>query len=487
MLKILCRSAACAALLAGAALPASAAVGPDYKGPPAAAPVSTAAGRFHRAADAHAVTAQPPARWWDGLNEPLLARLVDEALADSPTVREAEAKVRAARARLGESKANRLPSGGVAARELSARLPGALGGQGGSTTDLNLYSAGFDASWELDLFGGKRRAIEEAGARAQAQAAELADAQVQLAAEVGQAYVGLRETQTRLALARDAVDLQRQLLDLTRQRQAQGAAADGDVERVQTGLEQAEAEVAPLEGQVDQFRDQLAVLTGREPGALDAELAAAAAVPTPPAATPVGDPAELLRRRPDIRAAERQLAASNAVIGEHVADFFPKVTLKGDIGLSGASIGHGFGPGQFSAFGGPSLSWSLFDFPRIRAEVRGAKADRDAAAAEYQKVVLAALQDAEGSLSRYGAQSRSLVSLVRAEASATRASDITRRRYQAGTASLIDALDAQRQQIQARNARAEGQGELTNDYIALQKSLGLGWGQLSDKQIRVAK
>lgn len=478
MIKKLCRSAAVAAVIAGAALPATAAVGPDYKGPPVAAPVSTAASHFHRAAGAQAVTAPPPARWWDGLNDPLLSRLVDEALAGSPTIREAKAKVCAARARLGGSKAQLLPSGGAAAQEISARLPGGvLAGQDGSDTNLNLYSAGFDASWELDLFGGKRRAVEEARAEAQAQLADLADAQVQLAAEVGQAYVNLRDAQTRLALAHEAVELQRQILDVTRERKARGAAADGDVERVQTGLEQAEAEIAPLSGQIDQFRDQLAVLTGREPGALDAELAAAAPAPTPPSATPVGDPAGLLRRRPDIRAAERNLAARDAVIGEHVADYFPKVSLMGEIGFSGADIGHGFGAGQFSALGGPSLSWSIFNFPRIRAEVKGAKADRDAAAARYEAVVLTALQDAEGSLSRYGAQRQSLVSLGRAEVSATRAADIIRGRYQAGTANLIDTLDAQCQQIQARQALAEGQAALTDDYIAMQKSLGLGWGE----------
>jgi len=478
---LLCTTAAAAAALACTAYPAAAAVGPDYKGPPAAAPAATAAGRFHRAADAQAAAAAPPVRWWEGLNDPLLTWLVDEALAGSPTVREAQAKVRAARARLGESKTQLLPSGGAGAREANARLPDdILAGRSGAAKSLNLYNAGFDASWELDIFGGQRRAVEAAGAEAQAQQAALQDAQVQLAAEVGHAYVGLREAQTRLALAREAVELQRQVLDLTRQRQARGAAADGDIERVETDFEQAEAEVAPLAGQTDQFRDQLAVLTGREPGALDAELAAAVPVrgqvPAPPSATATGDPAALLRRRPDIRAAERRLAASTARIGQNVAEFFPKVSLVGDIGVSGADIGHGFGPGRFGAVGGPSLTWGVLNFPRIGAEVRAAKADRDAAAADYQAVVLSALQDAEGALSRFGAQRQRLAALARAEASATRAADITRRRYQAGTASLIDTLDAQRQQIQARQALAQGQAELTDDYVALQKSLGLGWG-----------
>jgi outer membrane protein TolC len=160
-----------------------------------------------------------------------------------------------------------------------------------------------------------------------------------------------------------------------------------------------------------------------------------------------------------------------------VAALFPKVTLFGDIGYSSTQSGQLFKSGSLGAFGGPSLSWSLFDIPRIKAQVRGAEANRDAAQAHYEGVVLAALQDAEGSLSRFGHQRQSLVSLVRAEASANRAADLISRRYQGGTASLIDVLDAQRQQILARQALAEGRARLTNDYVALQKSLGLGWGE----------
>lgn len=470
-----------AALFTGAALLSACAVGPDYKGPPLAAPMSVAAGHFHRAAEAEAPSAPPAARWWEALNEPELTRLIDQGLAASPTVLEAQARVRAARASLGESRARLLPSGGASAIEASASLPktalGALSGvnASGGSRSLNLYSAGFDATWELDVFGGTRREIEAAGARAGAQQAQLQDAQVELAAEIAGAYINLRDAQTWLRLARDAARLDQRVLGLTEQRQARGAAAEGDIDRVQTDLEQAQATVAPLEGLVQQTSDQIAVLTGREPGALDAELAIAAPVPTPPASTPIGDPASLLRRRPDIRAAERSLAASNAQIGENVAELFPKVTLFGDLGFSGADPGKLFKSGALGAIGGPSISWNIFSIPRITAQIHGAEANRDAAAAHYQGAVLAALQDAEGSLSRFGHQRTSLASLVRAEAAASRAADLVQRRYQGGTASLIDVLDAQRQQILARQALAEGQAQLTNDYVALQKSLGLGW------------
>jgi NodT family efflux transporter outer membrane factor (OMF) lipoprotein len=483
MSQSLRKPAAVAALIAATALLGACAVGPDYKGAPMAAPRSTAAGHFHRAAEAATPPAPPPARWWDALNEPELTRLIDQALAGSPTVREAQARVRQARAGLGESRTRLLPTGGANALEASVRVPkNALSGLTGvppatSSRNVSFYSAGFDALWELDLFGGTRRAIEAADAQLGAQQAQWQDAQVELAAEVAQAYVNLRDAQARLRLARDAVALQQRTLDLIGQRRGRGAAADGDVERVQTGLDQSQAQIAPLEGLVEQATDQLAVLTGREPGALDTELAAIAAVPSPPVLVPIGDPAALLRRRPDIRAAERRLAASNAQIGQNVAELFPKVTLFGNVGYSGTESGQLFKSASLGAFGGPSLSWNLFDIPRIRAQVRGAEAGRDAAQAHYEGVVLAALQDAEASLSRFGHQRQSLVSLARAEASATRATEIVQHRYQGGAASLIDLLDAQRQQILARQALAEAQARLTNNYVALQKSLGLGWSE----------
>jgi NodT family efflux transporter outer membrane factor (OMF) lipoprotein len=477
-----------AVVLAAAAMLTACAVGPDYRGPPPTAPLSIAAGRFHRAAGAEADPAPPPQRWWEALGDPMLTRLIDRGVAASPTVGEARARVRAARASLGETRAGRLPSGGASALEASARLPtGALGAllgsgaAGGSAlSDVNLYSAGFDATWELDVFGGTRREIEAAGAQAGAREAELQDAEVELAAEIAQTYVNLRDAQARLQLAAEALTLQRETLDLIGQRRARGAAADGDLERARAGVDQAQAQIAPLEGEVQQGCDALAALTGREPGALDAQLAAAGPVPAPPAATPVGDPATLLRRRPDIRAAERRLAASNARIGQAVARLFPKVTLLGDIGFTATDAGQLFDASRFSAVGAPSLSWNIFNYPAIEAQIGGAKADRDAAAAQYQATVLQALRDAEGALSRFGHQRQSLIFLMRAEASADRGAEIVARRRQAGTASLIDVLDARRQQIEARRALAQGRAQLTDDYIALQKSLGLGWGDAQD-------
>lgn len=472
-----------ATLLVGAALLAGcASVGPDYQGPPAAAPKAAAAAAFNRAPAAGASPASPPARWWVSLNDPLLSRFIDQALAESPTIEAARARVRGARASLRESRTKLLPTGGARVTEISARIPiGALSaatGQtssGGGVKTLELYNAGFDASWEIDVFGGTRRGIEAAAAHAGAQQAALEDAQVELAAETAQAYVDLRDAQTRLALARQDLVVEARVLDLVRERQARGVAAEGDIERAETGLYQTQAQIAPLQSRIDELRGQLAFLTGQEPGALDSVLAEARPVPTPPATTPVGDPGSLLRRRPDIREAERRLAASNAQIGQNVAQYFPRVQLIGDIGFTATEPGQVFRRSNFSALGGPSLSWDILNFPRIEAEVREAKAGRDEAAAQYRRTVLGALQDAEASLSRYGGQRESLAALALAETSATRAAEATRRRYQAGTAALVDLLDAERQAIHARQALAQGQAGLTDNFIALQKSLGLGW------------
>jgi len=472
-----------AVLLAGAALLAGcASVGPDYPGPPAAAPKAAAAAAFNRAAVAGASPVSPPARWWDSLNDPLLSHFIDQALAQSPTIDAAQARVRGARASLRESRTKLLPTGGANAREISARLPvGALSALtdrtngGGGVKTVDLYNADFDASWEIDVFGGARRGVEAAAARAAAQQAALEDVQVELAAETAQVYVDLRDAQARLALAREDLAVEARVLDLVRERQAHGVAAAGDVERAETDLYQTQAQIAPLQSRIDQLRDQLAVLTGEEPGALDGALAEARPVPTPPATTLVGDPASLLRRRPDIREAERRLAASNAQIGQNVAQYFPRVQLIGDIGFTATEPGQVFRHSNFSALGGPSLSWGILNFPRIAAEVGEARAGRDEAAAQYRRTVLAALQDAEASLSRYGGQRESLAALALAETSARRAAEATRLRYQAGTAALIDLLDAQRQAIHARQALAQGQAGLTDNFIALQKSLGLGW------------
>jgi NodT family efflux transporter outer membrane factor (OMF) lipoprotein len=250
---------------------------------------------------------------------------------------------------------------------------------------------------------------------------------------------------------------------------------DTDVERQTTQVENTKATLIPLDEQVTESLDQLAVLTGQAPGALDNELAVSAPLPNLPAAVPVDDPATMLQQRPDIRAAERRLAASNAQIGQHTADLFPKVTMLGYIGSSAADPGHVMRKSAFTWLGVPYLQWDVLDFGRTRSAIHQAEASRDEAIANYTHTVLAALQDANNALSRYGHQRESVARLQQIDASADRSATLMRQRYEAGASSLMDLLDTQRVQFSAQQNLVQGRADLLKDFVSLQKSLGLGW------------
>ncbi len=473
--------------LAAAALAlAGCTVGPNYKG----APPAPSADTFVRAPQTGVAVATPaPAAWWQSLNDPQLDELIAAALAHNPDLHAAQARLREARAQLSQQRANALPKTSADLAAIRTRAPdmnalsaltGANNANGGNsqagTGPIQLYTASFDATWEIDLFGGTRRAIEAASAQAEAVDADLADTQVSIAAEVANAYVDLRDQQQRLALSQRTAELQQQQLDLTRQRRGRGVAADADIERLTTQVENTRASLIPLDAQVTESLDRLATLTGRAPGALDAQLSGAnPALPSLPASVPIGDPAALLKQRPDVRAAERRLASSNAQIGEHIADYFPKVTLLGDLGFSAGDPGHLFRKQNWTWVGAPYLQWNLFDFGRTRGAVRAAEASRDEAEANYTKAVLGALQDANTALSRYGHQRDHVVALDKVQTSAVHSATLMDQRYRAGVSSLIDLLDTQRDALSAQQNVIAGQAELIKDYVSLQKSLGLGW------------
>jgi NodT family efflux transporter outer membrane factor (OMF) lipoprotein len=445
-------------------------VGPNYRGAPQVAPNAAQAVAFSRAPKDAVSTAPAVAAWWAAIGDPELSALIETALAQSPDIRAAQARLRQSRAGLREQQRDALPKGNASALYLHAHLPSSSG-----IGSINLYDLGFDASWEADLFGGTRRAIEAASAEAGAVEADLADAHVQLAAEVAQAYVDLRDRQQRVALVRQSADLEQQTLTLTQQRRARGVASDLDIERINSQVENTRSTIIPLDAQIIETLDQLALLTGREPGALDAGLGAAGPLPALPATLAVGDPAALLRQRPDIRAAEWRLVSQNAQIGEREADWFPKLTLLGDLGFSSSDPGHLVRKDSFTWIGLPRLQWNAMDFGRTKARVDQAKAGREEAEAKYESTVLGALRDAEVSLSRYGHQRDYVVSLQRVEASASRAAALTEQRYRAGTSSALDWLDAERTRFSAQQSRIAGEAQLIKDYVALQKSLGLGW------------
>ncbi|WP_367280189.1 efflux transporter outer membrane subunit [Sphingomonas sp.] len=457
-------------------------VGPDYGGPHMVANAERAGAQFRRA-DALQTVPQPPlARWWTSLDDPQLTALIDRALAASPDIAIAEARIRKARATYREQRGNQLPSISATGTAIVADLPAgslALPSQGAKSDRISaeFYNAGLDASWEIDLFGGRRRAAEGASAQAEAAEADLADVQVRLSAEVASNYVTLRELQQRLVLARRSAELLAQSLALVEQRERQGASSRDDVVRLRTELSRTQGALLPLEGQIAVTLDQLAFLTGDEPGAHDAALSAPAAIPALPASVPIGDPASMLRRRPDIRAAERRLAAATSSIGVNVARQFPSISIMGIIGLGGPSIGDVLDTGNVSTLLLPRINWSFLDFGRNRARVDQARGDRDEAEAQYRKAVLAALTDAETSLSRFGNQRESLLSAYRSAESARESARYAAQRFDRGAVPLTMSLDAERTALAATQSSIAAQAELTRAFIALQKALGLGWGE----------
>ncbi|CAM2151842.1 Efflux transporter outer membrane subunit [Pararobbsia alpina] len=479
----------CAIAAAAALMVAGCTVGPDYHGAPEVASDATHAASFVRTPATGMATTPAVSQWWITLHDPELTHLIEEALEQSPTIHAAQARLRESRAGLQEQQRDALPKASASAADIRVRAPdtsilqsnsnnsGGSSGSSGSTGrgPVDLYEIGFDASWEIDLFGGTRRAIEAASAQSDATEADLADAHVQLAAEVAQAYIDLRDQQQRLDLVRKSADLEAQMLDLTRQRRARGVASDLDVERIRTQVETTKSDLLPLDAQITESLDQLALLTGREPGALDAELNPVAPLPVLPETVAIGDPAALMRQRPDIRSAERKLAAQNAQIGEREADWFPKLTLFGDLGFTAADPGHLMRKDNFSWVGIPYLQWNALDFGRVKARVDQANASRDEAEAQYQSAVLGALRDADVALSRYGHQRENVYSLRTVESSASHTAQLTRQRYQAGVSTALDWLDAERTRYSAEQNRISGDAALIKDYVSLQKALGLGW------------
>lgn len=408
------------------------------------------------------------AQWWRGFNDPLLDRLETQALAASPSVAAARAKLRQARALATLEGKKSLPSGSVDTLALRADSPSAGG-------VVKFYNLGFDASWELDLFGGQRRATEAERAAAEAVEADLADAQVSLTADVARAYVGLRGAQARLSQVQAILALQARGLELTESRARAGTASQLDCERLRAQRQATAAQIGPIQAERSVYLDALAVLTGQQPGSLDEVLAPAGPIPLPPASVAVGDPGALLSRRPDVRKAERLLARETASIGVAEASRFPKVSLMGVVGLGGDSLSDLTDLDALTTLALPRLTWNALDFGRGAQRLAQARGRRDEAEARYQGAILSALQDAEDALARFGNQRQAVGELSLARRSAARTAALVDKRQKAGVARQTEALEAERQRVEADQKLSDGLVRLGEDYVSLQKALGLGW------------
>lgn len=456
-------------MLSGLGLSGCAAVGPVYVPPATEVPASWArldpAARPVTRADATGDLGQ----WWQNLNDPLLSELIGEALQASPDLHSAQARLREARARRTVAAAGRFPSvtaSGAASRRSS--------GDTGSGDSRNAFSAGFDASWELDVFGGVRRSVEAAAADLESAVASLHDTQVSLASEVALTYVEVRAQQTRLGVARANLASQSETLQLTDWRAQAGLVSSQDVEQARSNREQTRAQIPSLETSLAEAEHRLDFLLGRAPGTLHARLAATGELPAVPGRIAVGIPADTLRQRPDVRAAERRLAAETARVGVAEAARYPSFDLSGSIGLEALTLG-GLGDSGAASSLLAGITGPIFNAGRLRAQVEIQDAVREQAQVTYEQTVLAALQEVENALVALARNRERVEALAIAVESAGNAAQLARQRYSAGLIDFQSVLDTERSVLSAEDSLASSRADGVLALIRLYKALGGGW------------
>jgi multidrug efflux system outer membrane protein len=477
------------ALPLGAAV-AGCTVGPDFHPPQAALPASWKDPAV-RTTGGLVTQADPDPRWWRTFNDPMLDSLIERAVAGNVSFQQTVYRILEARAQVQVQRAAGLPSlkgttsytreklgitglfagGGT----IQAGAGSAVGTIGSLTQPVDLFQAGFDASWELDLFGKVRRSVEQAGAQAQEQIESRNDSLVSLEAEVARTYLQLRSNQALWRTTQDAAKAEANTLTVTQVRQRQGMAAALDVDQALNRLTQTQSQLPQFQQQAEQAMNSLSVLTGAQPGALDAELSVERPLPALPSLVAVSLPSSLLRRRPDIRNAEATLHAATANIGVAVAQLYPDISLSGELGQSALQFKTlSNWSSNFYQFG-PSISLPIFQGGRLHANVRLAQAQQQEAALGYRQTVLSALQDVENNLVALRTDRERQ---VRLEQSAKISQDqlaVAQSRYRNGLANFLDVLDAETTLISAQQDAIRGRLQLVLDVAALYKAVGGGW------------
>lgn len=470
------RHAASAAL--AALVLAGCSVGPQYERPDVEVPERfTGAAPVAGEAEAPLATAGDP-MFWRRFGDPLLGSLVEEALGGNHDLRAAVARYDEANALLRGAGFDRYPtvtaggqaSAGRASESEAAAVPG-------GSRDIETYRASIDATWELDAFGRVRRAIEARRAEVAASAADVAAVQVAIAGEVARGYFALRGLQERLRVARENAANQRDTLALVQARWEAGRGTDFDMARARAQLEATSSRIPALEAEVGFAMHRLAVLVGRPPDALSAVLDEAAPLPVLPGRLDPGTSGDLLRRRPDVAAAERRLHAATARIGVATADLFPRFTLAGLVGSAAGEFGSLFGSGSDTRLVALGIDWSFLDAGRVRARMAAADANAREALARYEQAVLLALEDTENALLRYGRARGEDAHLERAAAESAEAARLARVRFDAGAAGLLEVLDAERTRLQAQDAFADSRARSAIGAVGLFEALAGGWPQ----------
>jgi multidrug efflux system outer membrane protein len=408
-------------------------------------------------------------RWWSQFQDPVLDALVSRALDSNHDVRMAVARLDQARAFSDEVDLDRFPEVTVGASV--DRRAQAVPGFTEERRHITTYSAGFDAFWELDLFGRVRSQRRAAAATAESFGASLDDVRVSLVAEVARNYFELRGLQQQLVVAERSLTNQRETLRLTTVRRDAGIGEEQDVASAAARVAGTEATVPPLRVALAERQHRLAVLVGARPGALGVDLAPRTYPPLAQALA-IGEPGALLRRRPDVRVAERQLAAATAVEGIAAAELYPRITVSGFLGFV-AGRGNLFGTSDSAAWAvTPALSWAAFDLGSARARLRGAEASTREVLARFEQTVLSALEETENALISFREDQERLVKLMDQARESERAASIARVRYREGAVDFLALLDAERTELQAEDAVAQAEAAVFTSVVRLYKALG---------------
>lgn len=456
------------------------AVGPDYH-----TPASEMPGAYQHAAELSPLNdARTPVEldtWWNGFNDPVLTKIVQRALDQNLDMAASIARVEQARAAADFAGAELLPQvsayGDVARQRQSLESPlGKIASTSpGYSRNQTLYTVGAAATWEIDIAGGLRRGAEAAGAELQAAEANHLGVRILVAAEAADAYFRVRGAQARIAIARQQVQTNQRLLELVRLRLADGIGAERERSQAEAQLAQTRVTIPPLQIELDTQLNRLDVLMGAQPGTYAGELRDAQAEVVVPQVALAQGPANLLQRRPDVIAAERRLAASNARIGVATAEYYPKLSLSALLGFESLSAGKLFTAQAFQPTAAAGLRWRLFDFGRVAAEVAGAKGQHAEALANYRKSMLQATADVENalvSLVQLEAQSNELANEIGAHERSRKAAEDS---YKGGVVSLFEVLDEDRQLLAARDQQARVRADNARAAVSAFRALGGGW------------
>jgi multidrug efflux system outer membrane protein len=446
--------------------------GPNYQ-----APKTEVGAAYANGAQTNITTGPIAITWWRGFNDPKLDGLVERALSANHDLRIATARVRQARALRGFAVAGAFPvvTANAGYNKSLTSMDATPIPLTKEQRELELYNAGFDATWELDLFGHVRRSVEAASAELSASEANRQDVMISLIAEIARNYCELRGAQLEMDVARRNVEVQQETLEVTEAKLRVGRGTDLDLARAKAQLTSTLAVIPPLEATIKHAIYRLGVLTGSQPTALEADLAQPAPIPALPALVNIGNPADLLRRRPDIRAAERSLASATALIGVATADLFPRVFFNGSIGVAANTVPRMTEGSAKNYSFGPQITWAALDLGHVSARIRAANAQADAELANYEKTVLTALEETENALVDFGREQARRDYLRESVRSAVEATKLATQRYEGGVADFLQVLDAQRTQLVVEDQLAQSEARTATSLVAIYKALGGGW------------